>query len=89
VSRLPLALDTDLVLLLVVGRAERRPAAAHDRLRRLELWRFDRLGLADLGLLTSAERGTEVLIVDFDPVLEGERRGLPVRNFTRITDPTR
>jgi hypothetical protein len=89
VSRLPLALDTDLWLLLGVGRAERRSVAVHKRLGRCELRRFDRVGLVDLGLLTSAERGTEVLIVDFDPVLEGERRGLPVRNFTRITDPTR
>jgi hypothetical protein len=157
VSRLPLALDTNLLLLLVVGRADRRLVSAHRRLRRFEPWQldrlvpivwerqqlvvtahvlaetsnllrsgglaplplaaasrmlrrwiegvreealpavelvrdvaaFDRLGLTDLGLLTLAERGTEVLTVDFDLVREGERRRLPVTSFTRITDPTR
>ncbi len=156
-SREALALDTNLLLLLVVGRADPRLVSMHRRLRRFELWQldrlvaivrertrlvvtphvlaetsnllrggglaplalaavslmfrrwiegvheehlpavvlvrdgdgFDRVGLADLGLLTLAERGTEVLTVDAELAREGELRRLPISNFTRITDPTR
>lgn len=101
-SREALALDTNRLLLLVVGRADPRLVSMHRRLRRFALRQldrlvaivrdvdaFDRVGLADLGLLTPAERGTEVFTVDAELAREGELRRLPISNVTRITDPTR